>query len=200
MWSYNYTNYNYDILCHHGVKGMKWGVRRYQRKDGTLTKAGLKRQKKVDNAIHMLQAHKKYAKQDIEYFTKESEKAKNKKISDKAIEKFLMDAYGNDSKDKVYMQDVAEHYGYKNIKDYARAEINSDFKHIKTLPNEARRYVARCDQLIQKYSNIKVSEMSKEDLKEAKEIANRSYALSNIGNKYNPLYIDKDNPLYIDKD
>ena len=42
--------------------------------------------------------------------------------------------------------------------------------------------------------------MPKEDLKEAKEIANRSYALSNIDNKYNPLYIDKDNPLYIDKD
>lgn len=29
-----------DFLAHHGIKGQKWGVRRFQNPDGTLTKAG----------------------------------------------------------------------------------------------------------------------------------------------------------------
>lgn len=36
------TTYN-DYLCHYGIKGMKWGIRRYQNEDGTLTAAGKKR-------------------------------------------------------------------------------------------------------------------------------------------------------------
>lgn len=32
-------------LFHHGIKGQKWGVRRYQNEDGTLTTAGKRRRK-----------------------------------------------------------------------------------------------------------------------------------------------------------
>lgn len=35
--------YNYNELYHHGIKGMKWGVRRYQNADGSLTEKGKKR-------------------------------------------------------------------------------------------------------------------------------------------------------------
>ena len=40
MW---YWNNGTGELYHYGIKGMKWGVRRYQNKDGTLTPAGIKR-------------------------------------------------------------------------------------------------------------------------------------------------------------
>lgn len=43
----NYGNYIYtapnDFLMHHGIKGQKWGIRRYQNPDGTLTAEGRKR-------------------------------------------------------------------------------------------------------------------------------------------------------------
>ena len=35
-------------LYHHGTKGMKWGIRRYQNKDGSLTPAGKKRRAKEE--------------------------------------------------------------------------------------------------------------------------------------------------------
>lgn len=39
----NLDKITYDEIKHHGIKGQKWGVRRYQNEDGTLTNAGKKR-------------------------------------------------------------------------------------------------------------------------------------------------------------
>lgn len=63
-------------LRHWGVKGMKWGVRRYQNKDGTLTDAGKKRYdrdikdnmaKKKDKRIDTSKPDpNRWAKEDLE--------------------------------------------------------------------------------------------------------------------------------------
>lgn len=46
-------------LYHWGVKGMRWGVRRYQRKDGSLTPAGRKRRAKLEAELDKLGGSKK---------------------------------------------------------------------------------------------------------------------------------------------
>lgn len=38
-----YNPYSDSYLAHYGIKGMKWGVRRYQNKDGSYTAAGKRR-------------------------------------------------------------------------------------------------------------------------------------------------------------
>lgn len=58
-----------DELYHWGIKGQKWGIRRYQNKDGSLTPAGKKRLKKETEALKKEEAvlkNRKTTKSKIE--------------------------------------------------------------------------------------------------------------------------------------
>lgn len=43
-------------LCHYGILGMKWGVRRFQKKNGSLTTEGEKRYKYTSHATKRMNA------------------------------------------------------------------------------------------------------------------------------------------------
>lgn len=45
MNNYGLNSSSNDRLYHYGIKGQKWGVRRFQNEDGTLTSAGSKRER-----------------------------------------------------------------------------------------------------------------------------------------------------------
>lgn len=87
-----YYNYYYMVrdneLCHYGVKGQKWGVRRYQNKDGSLTTAGKRRQAKQEYNAERKAAKAKYksAQRDIDSTDR------NKRIAKKVATAAIMTA------------------------------------------------------------------------------------------------------------
>ena len=96
--------YNEDYFMHYGVKGMKWGVRRYQNFDGSYTRAGIKRYN---------DSMEKYEKSDKRY--------KDAKLKYKTAKKSGSDTMGMKT----------EITNAKLARSQAKRKLEKDYKHLK---------------------------------------------------------------------
>lgn len=72
------NTYSDEHLMHHGVKGQRWGIRRYQNADGSLTEKGYKHYKvNPDGSFKSKRKQRKYIR-DSEKMAKK-EKTKNRR-------------------------------------------------------------------------------------------------------------------------
>ena len=63
-----YYIFSKNYLAHHGILGMKWGVRRYQNEDGSLTNAGRR---------HLARLQRQEERRDIRWVKKNQNKIYN---------------------------------------------------------------------------------------------------------------------------
>ena len=132
-------------LYHHGIKGMKWGIRRYQNKDGSLTAKGQamaskKYKKYMNRASQEVVTREKYLKA----YNRAADKMNNglidkynrdydKKLGAKAKDHdFLNDKEYNNGYNKLWDSVMSKEYdsvmaeAYKSNRNYKKAQALAD--------------------------------------------------------------------------
>lgn len=128
-------------LAHHGIKGQRWGVRRYQNPDGTLTEAGKKR---YGDAVESTPRHK-----PSEARKKAREEEKARKFEEKRQQVLKTGnatevlKYKNFSTQKELQDAISRINTERTLKQLSDAELNSGKKFIDKVVDTADTWRAR---------------------------------------------------------
>lgn len=143
-----------DFIEHYGIKGQRWGVRRYQNEDGSLTPAGKKRYSKEYEKLSE-KVTSDLQKKSNDMYIESYNRAANS-MNSGGIDKF------NASQRKKYGEKYAEREGYdEDFNKFFDKEFTKNFnksldEFYKTNPN-----VKKARELVDKYNMTSWNELAK---------------------------------------
>lgn len=156
-------------LYHHGILGMKWGVRRYQNEDGSLTDAGRKR-------------YGVGLKERIKSFRQKRKRARALKKRQQTIAK--KKAYEKDRKEAIDSSDPTRILKYQ--KDLSNEELRAITERIRLADTLKSQSDARIKTGMDKVETV----MNK--ISRAKEIAEKGIAAYNTAAKIHNSFVEDD--------
>ena len=152
-----------DELMHYGVLGMKWGVRRYQNPDGSLTSAG----------------QKKYNKMSPDKVRKKMQKAVNQARGERyGKSNRWMHGYGiGEQSDKVHAKQQKDYKDWQNSEAYKKAVRDS--KRVDKLYEQGKISVEKYDAMY---------DSAWKEARKTRPVSN-SYAIQGKGRTYTDNYV-----------
>lgn len=103
------TSHNGE-LYHWGTKGMKWGIRRYQNKDGSLTPAGKKRRAKLESELKTLNGKKTTAKSPAKSTSKTASKSSAKPTEEAPKKKTVVEMTDDELRNMTNRMQLESNY------------------------------------------------------------------------------------------